>query len=252
MGVLDFALGKEKTTTTTQLDSETIKKEEELQRQKQVEEQVTKETGITSTLDTQTQQLVKDLISQLSSGVLDAEASGLAELSTAIIERSKTAQEDVSAQIGAITEDARLKGEQELQALQSQLAQQAGGSLANTLVTSATGVARGNLEASIARTKGELNLQARQVVSDELSAALTGVSQAKAQTDPVENITNLLNVLKGATVEQQQTGKVVSTAESELSRLLESIATTESLQRSQAETTTSKFGLGAGNPKKGV
>jgi len=247
MGLLEGTLGLDKTTTTTQLNSETIAKEEELQRQQETQEQVTKETGITSTLDEQTQQLVKDLISQLSSGVLDAEATGLAELSTAIIERSKTAQEDVSSQIGAITEDARLRGEQELEALQTQLAQQAGGSLANTLVTSATGVARSNLEASIARTRGELNLQARQVVSDELSAALTGVSQAKAATDPVENITNLLNILKGATVEQKQTGQVVSTAESELSRLLDSISTTESLQTSQTKKMSASLGFGASN-----
>ena len=232
-GSLGFT--KEKSSSIEALDKTVTVDEEEIQKQKQLEEQLTKETGITSTLDEQTQQLVKDLIGQLSSGVLDAEASGLAELSTAIIERSKTAQQDVTSQISAITEDARLKGEQELQALQAQLAQQSGGSIANTLVASATGVGRANLESQIARTKGELNLQARQVVSDELSAALTGVSQAQAATDPVDNITNLLNVLKGATVEQEQVGARTTTSESELSRLLDSITKTQAVTNKQSK-----------------
>ena len=247
-GSLGFT--KEKASLIETINTETIKKEEELQKQKQLEQQLTTERGITTTLGTETQQLITDLVGQISAGVVSPDTEGLAELTQAILERSKTAQADVSGQISAITEDARLKGEQELQQLQSQLAQQAGGSLANTLVASATGVGRANLESQLARTKGELNLQARQVVSDELSAALTGVSQAQtqAQQTPIENITNLLNVLKGATVEQEQVGERQTTAESELSRLLDSIATTESLRLTQTKGLTLTGEISGGNP----
>jgi len=316
MAILGF--GSDKSTTTVQRDEETRKREEELQRQtelqrqiseqttqqitdqvtqqitdqttqlateqatEQVQKQITEQTGVTRTLDEQTQALVKDLIGQLSTGVGGTQQDALAELSSLIAERAGTAQADVTGQIGAITDEARLKGEQELQLLQQQLAQQAGGSVANTLVASATGVGRANLEAQIAKTRGELNLQARQVVSDELASALTGITQLQAQQDPVSNIVNLLNSLKGAEVTQTQTGaqrgtttgittgretgavKGVetgtvkgtlagitkgteeTTAESELSRLLQSIAETQSLSTTQAKS--SSFKLGLGNP----
>ena len=313
MALLDF--GKKKETTTVATDSETKKREEELQRQtelqkqiseqttqqitdqvtqqltdqttqlateqatEQVQKQITEQTGITRTLDEQTQTLIKDLIGQLSTDVGGTQQDALAKLSSLIAERAGTAQADVTQQISGITDEARLRGEQELQLLQQQLAQQAGGSVANTLVASATGVGRANLESQIAKTRGELNLQARQVISDELSSALTGITQLQAQQDPVSNIVNLLNSLKGAEVQQTQTGaqrgtttgittgketgavtgavtgttKGVqtgitkgtqeTTAESELSRLLQSIAETKSLSTTQAKSSSLKLGF---------
>jgi len=255
---------------TQQITDQTTQQRTE-QATEQVQKQISEQVGVTRTLDEQTQALIKDLIGQLSTGVGGTQQDALAELSTIIAERAGTAQADVTQQIGAITEDARLQGEQELQLLQQQLAQQAGGSVANTLVASATGVGRANLESQIARTRGELNLQARQVISDELASALTGITQLQAQQDPVSNIVNLLNSLKGAEVEQTQTGQQratttgietgvstgtvkgvetgtvkgtqtgitkgvqETTAESELSRLLDSLTKTKAVTAKQTK-----------------
>jgi len=247
-GKLSFT--KTKASGTESAQSKITKTEDELQKQIQTQEQISKETGITTTLDVETQQTVKDLIAQISAGAVSVDDTSLAELTEAILTRSKTAQADVTGQISSITEDARLQGEQELQQLQTQLAQQSGGSLANTLVASATGVGRANLESQIARTRGELNLQARQIVTDELSSALTGISQVQAQAErtPIENITNLLNVLKGSTTTQEQTGTQETTSESELSRLLTSL--TESVSSGQFATKGQKIkgSISGGNP----
>ena len=187
-------------------------------RKKELEKELATTTGLTSKLDIETQNFIRDLLEQARSGVVSLDSEALSALSTDILERAKTAEADVTKQINAITEDARLQGEQQLDQLQTQLAQQAGGSLANTLVTSATSLGRANLESQLARTRGELNLNARKAVSEELMSSLTGVSGI--QTQPLEGITQLLDVLKGSAIKETEMKEREKTTELELNRLL--------------------------------
>ena len=77
----------------------------------------------TQALDAETQSFIKDLLGKLGQDVGGDDESLLATLAQTLANKATTGQEDISAQITPIIEEARLKGEQELQQLQSQLAQ---------------------------------------------------------------------------------------------------------------------------------
>ena len=239
MAGLDFSFTDKSQTQTTQQDTTTqqITEQEQLSQQQQTSEAA----GVTTALDLETQKLVKDLIGSLSSGLLDAEGSQLPELASMILERSKTAQEDITAQIAPIIEGARYKGEQELTALQTQLAQQSGGSIANTLVASATGAGRAELESSLARAEAELNLQGRAQATAELTSAVSGITQAESA--PLQNISGLLNILKGATVEEAKTAEQLTVDESTLSSILDSITKTTGTSTSKESGTSLDLGF---------
>lgn len=227
--------------TTTDLNA--ITEEEELTTERSKTEQLTSELGLTSTLDEETQAFVKNLIGDLGAGRIDADSELLSELTTSIVERSKTAQADVTESISAITDASRLEGEQQLQSLQTQLAQQSGGSLANTLVASSTAIGRADLESKLAKQQGELTLAGREQVTQELTAALGGASSQQASQ--VQNISGLLSILKGSTTEQQVTGRAETSSETELARILESLTT--SVESSTKAEDTFSLGLQAAN-----
>lgn len=189
----------------------------------------------TTSLDVETQTFIKDLLGSLGSDFESGEDSLLTQLATTLANKAKTGQEDISAQISPIIEDARRKGEQELQKLQQDLAAQSGGSTANTLVASATGVGRANLESSLAAERGKLELGGREQSTQELIAALSGAAAAEnADQIPIQNISSLLNILKGSSVQQTTAAQQQSTEESKESsqtvaeQLLQSTALTQS------------------------
>lgn len=217
----------EETTTGRKTEREKqTRKETESQAQAQQQKQVTKQVGEISYLDIETQDFVKDLIAQLGGDISLEGKDLMSDLAASISARAQTAETDIAAQISPIVTGARAEGERQLQALQTQLAQQAGGSLANTLVTSSTAQGRADLETQIAKLEGELTLQARGQVTQELTAALQGAAGLSAEeARPTENITNLLNILKGAQVEQTQLGEAATTTESTLNRILDALST---------------------------
>lgn len=233
-GISAMLSGSKETTNTTDR-SKQEKSEKETQTQTSSQKSSSEKQAASSSLDDETIALVKELVGDLSTGVSDADSQLMNDLAALIAERASGAQEDVSAQISPIISDARLQGEQKLQQLQTQLAQQAGGSTANTLVASSTAVGRANLESQLARTEGELRLAGRQAVTDELSAAVQGVGTAEQSS--VNNLVNLLNVLKGAEVEQTQTGQQQTESEAELVRVLDALVET------QGRTDSTKRGL---------
>lgn len=236
MGLLDLGFSSSDSTTKASQNSETS--EQETSSEQSSTEQLTSQLGKTSTLDEETQKFIKSLIGDISSGGIDANNELLSELTKSVVERSKTAQADVTDSIAAITDASRLEGEQQLQQLQSQLAQQSGGSIANTLVASSTAVGRATLESQLAKQKGELTLAGREQVTGELNAALTGASSQ--QSSQIQNISGLLGILKGGTSTQESTGKASSTTESELTRILESLTTAASTSNKSG----SSFDLG--------
>jgi len=193
----------------------------------------------TSSLDTETQETLKALIQSLAQDSLGGENEALTDLVTLISNRASGSSEAISEQINPIMADARLQGEQQLQKLQTQLAQQSGGSIANTLVASSTGLGRANLESGLAKTRGELTLAGRQAETEELNIAVNSMLQAEqAKQAPIESIANLLNVLKGSTVQQTQS------AESNLNSVLDSLTTKASYEKSRTKTFSGAFGFG--------
>ena len=217
-------------TTTTQAQTGTTATEATKASQAAAESQ---QQAKTTALDAETQSFIKDLLASLGEDFKGDEESLLSTLSQTLANKATTAQADISAQITPIIEEARLKGEQELQKLQTQLAQQAGGSIANTLVASSTGVARSTLETSLAAERGRLELAGREQSTAELTAALSGAAQAEeASQFPIQNISSLLNILKGASVEQTTAATQTSTEESKQA----SQTVSEQLQQSTALT----------------
>lgn len=224
LGILGIDLGfsKKKESSTGSVNEDVSKSETESQKQTSSKKSTSEQTALSSTLDAGTQQLVQDLISNIGSDVAQQDNQFLTDIAGLIAERAAGAQDSVEQSIAPIISDARLQGEQKLQQLQTQLAQQSGGSLANTLVASSTALGAANLESQLARAEGELMLQGREAVTQELQSAISGVGTANEA--PVNNLVNLLNILKGSTVSQTQTGVQQVDVAAELSRILDSIS----------------------------
>jgi len=234
MAILGFGSSTKKTSASGSKETD----ETEISTQTSTQQQSGQQQATTSSLDLETQNLLKEMIQSIGADLLSDEDSDLQGLVTLISERAGSSQQDIFNQISPIIDDARLQGEQELQKLQTQLAQQAGGSTANTLVASSTAVGRANLESSLAKTSGELNLSARQIQTDELSKAVQGLVQAEqGKQAPVQNISSLLNILKGSTVEQSQVNEAQSSAESELIRILDSLTKTSTESKTGIKST---------------
>ncbi|HFD32025.1 MAG TPA: hypothetical protein ENJ28_04850 [Gammaproteobacteria bacterium] len=245
MGIFDFFSANLGLSDTTEVNASTLNKKTDVNSkttQTQSAQQQQQSTGSTSSLDAETQAFIKDLVSNLAPTDSGASNAQLTELTQLITDRALTSQQAIEDQINPIIADARLKGEQELQALQTQLAQQAGGSTANSSVVSGTAVGRANLESELAKTAAELQLGARNAVTAELSNAVQGITQGK--TGEVNNIARLLDVLKGADVTQIQAATSSSTAE--LSKILESLTTVNQQSSSNINTKTTKFDIGLG------
>ncbi len=227
----NFGAKNEKSGSSTRKDSTQKTNTQQTQAQTQTAQQ----TGVTSSLDLETQQFIKDLIGSFDLGGQDGVVQ---DLTTLLVDRARNSQQAIQDQINPIIADARLQGEQELQALQTQLAQQSGGSLANTLVTSGTSVGRANLESGLAKQRAELSLAGREQATNEISNVLS--STLEAQQKPVDTITNLLNVLKGSNVEQSQQ----SQSQSDLTSILESLIATKSNTDTTRTKSSQSFNIG--------
>lgn len=209
------------------------KSEKEKQTQYQTQTSESQQLASSASLDEETINLVKGLLGGLSAGVQESDSELMNELASTLVSRASTAEEDVASQIAPIISDARLQGEQKLKQLQTQLARQAGGSTANTLVASSTALGRANLESQLARAEGELRLAGREAITQELTSAIQGIGSA--QQAPVNNLVNLLNVLKGAQVEQTQTGQQQTVSEAELVRILDSLTARDAYSTSKSK-----------------
>jgi len=189
------------------------------------------QTSLTSLLSGDIQTGLEGLVSSLIGGEQDGGASDLIALLTG---RAGTAEADIAAENAAIVESARFSGERELASLQTLLAQQAGGSLANTGVIAATAEGRAGLESQLAGLQARLNLEGRQTATSELAQALSGAQGEQGQ------LTNLLNILKGSTAEQTGTVSAAGTQEQTQTQDIQTLAKaiSDSISQTRGETTT--------------
>ena len=203
-----------------------------LQQTSQEQQQTTQQTGvtdvtgkttgtqeqkdITSLLGAEPQAALEEVVLNLLEG-LGTQETGVSSIIQLLTERATGAGDALNAENEAIITGARASGERELQALQTQLAQQAGGSLANTGVLAGTAESRVDLETQLAGLRAQLNLQARTTETDELGQLLQAAGAEESQIVP------LLNILKGAQAEQVAT---TTTAQDQTQRQVQDVQTT--------------------------
>jgi len=146
---------------------------------------------------TQLEGVVANLLGGIGAG--DQGVSAIVDLLT---NRATGAQDQIGAQTAAIVGGARDTGEKKLQQLQTQLAQQAGGSFANTQVVAGTAEGRASLESQLAALEAQLGINARNTQTEELGQLLQAAGAEESQVVP------LLNILKGA--QQEQVGTLTT------------------------------------------
>lgn len=221
------------------------KSEEETRRETEATREGTLERDVLGTerqvsetelLDRGIQEAVGGLIQQLvgaqSEGGVGADIGNVAEL---LLTRAEGAEEAVLARTGAIVGEARRTGERELTRLQTDLAQQAGGSTFNTFVQGATAEGRASLESQLAALQAQLGIQARGIETDELSNVVEAISTGAAGEAASSNaIAQLVNVLRGATARTETTGEQT---QQETQRAMETL-TELMTQLTKGETTT--------------
>lgn len=204
--------------------------------------QKTEDVRRTTQLGSETVSLLEQLVATIGEGVLGTDTAGqakqAAELQTLFGEKAKTAEEDIQSQLAPILSEAERKGQRDITSLQTQLAQQAGGSLANTFVTAATSEAQASLQSQLASLASELNLKAREQGQDEIAQAVELLAQGPgAQT---EALTALVESLRGAETVQTGTQEVTSQQVSDLVRTIDELIKGSS----ESETKESGFSLG--------
>ena len=201
----------------------------------QTETQQTSGEQTSQSLSTEVLAAAESLILDMVSGGQASSVIGDQALET-LAGGAQTAEQDILANIEPILEAARFEGEKSIQSTNQNAARAAGGSQANTLVQAATQEAQVDLTTQLAKLEAELGLQARSTQQQEL----LGVVQA-ATTDPnVNNITNLINSIKGG----QSTTISNSESTANLARELEQIINQTITTVGTSETESGGFSFG--------
>lgn len=169
-------------------------------------------------LDEETLGGLQDLVQQLMAGTFSGEAieGSAGELAQFISERAQAGGAEQEAETGAIVGEARRKGEAQLSRLQQELARASGGSIANTLVASATGEAAVGLESQLAALQAQLGIEGRRTETEELSQAFSSILGSEQAGQ--QNLASLLGVLRGAA------GERTFESETELASMLEELS----------------------------
>lgn len=183
-------------------------------------------------LDEATEQTLQGLISSIStSSSLDARLaeSGIEgqqaslDFARSLTDRATQTGQFVSEQIEPILSEARRVGEDELGRQVTQIGQQAGSNL-NSFVQLAAAEGRADLESQLAALNADLVLQGRELESRDVIAASNALQQASVQAQApreasVNQVSQLANILRGATSETAATGTSAEQATGEIESL---------------------------------
>lgn len=213
----------QQTSTGTQSQTASGSSQETSQQQ-----QSQQQTATTSVLDTDTQNILKDLIQQLSQNSQNSDiVGGAGQVVQSLLARASTAGDDLATQTAAILNAARQTGEQALTANTTAAANAAGSAL-NTFTQGVNAQGRVQLETQLAGVEGQLNLQNRQAVTGEITNALTqlatipGIAAADTQA-----ILNVVQLLKGATTTATGTTETQASGQTTGQTTQQAQATTE-------------------------
>lgn len=180
----------------------------------------TAQTRRIDTLDPAVQQQLVGLIETLGgSDVAGGNVELINQLAGTLAERAGDSEDAINADIAGIVDSARLQGERALEEQNTANIRQAGSSF-NTLVQAANQRGREDLETRLAGFEGELGLQGRQLTSQEFAAAVDAATRggelaAGAGLESTRLITDLAQVLRGATSTEQVAGTTGSRQESQ-------------------------------------
>lgn len=210
--IFGLSFGKSKTSSSGSEDSKTnITKDSTATQSKSGTSSTTGSSAQTvSQLDEETQNVLRNLIQQAGG---NAEATDLTDFANSLIQRGQATEKALGDNISAIINEARLSGERELQALNTQLAT-AAGSTQNTFVAGATAQGRADLESKLAAREAELGIAAREAGSRDLLNAFGALSTGAGQE--TSNIVNLVNALKGGTTASTGTSAQTTLTDEEL------------------------------------
>ena len=200
-GLSDLLLGTsktQKTNTTGNVTTTGSQSGTQTQQQKQQQEQQTTTTLLSQDVQDAIQQVVLHLTGgQIAPDTVSAQINNIAQTLT---QRASTAASDINSADAAIISEAQRSGEKQIGRLQTDLAQQAGGSKDNTFVVGATAEGQAALQSQLAALKAQLGLTARNTQTQEYQDAIQALVQtATTSTAGSEAIAQLANVLRGAT-----------------------------------------------------
>ena len=245
-GLFDSLFGSGDTEKTTDEFSSSVAKETSKQTGTITDDTALTTTSKTSSLSGDLQEALNAFLLQQISIATDPAASGqaqIADIANLFAERAVTAEEDILKNNAAIIEESRRLGEKQVNRLQTSLAQQAGGTSANSFVAGATGEAIVGLESSLASLSAELSTAARGIQASEMQAAIealrSGTADAATRTAA---ITTLTEALKGAEVSASEVALGSDERTVDLATKGTTTTTTKGTQTATGDTDTGIFG----------
>lgn len=194
-------------------------------------------TSTTTLLSDDVQKALEDLILNTADiGDKNSNSGQISSIAQTLFTRAQGAADDINAQTQAIVADERRIAEKELASIQTQISQDAGGVGvgSSSFVAGATAEGRASLETGLARLQAELGINARNIQTNEFSNAIQAFSSSSgAKATDANAISQLVNVLRGATsttTTEQQTSQTQQQDINEiLNQLIEGSATGTSI-----------------------
>lgn len=147
--------------------------------------------------------LMLDLAGKQSAG--DTGADRIRQIGEFLFSRAQGAEDDLNSSVDAIVGEARRSGTKEIERLQTDLAQQAGGSTGNSFVMGATAEGMAQLESQLAALESELEFSARSQATQEFVNSINALSTGEQSEAASSNaVAQIAQVLRGATQTTQQ------------------------------------------------
>ena len=204
MGLFDSLFGSGKTKSKTQNETTQNRDSTTTAKSTQKTDSLTKADSTTKLLRDDVQNTLNDfllgMVQEKGDGTKMTPEVQLKELGSFLVSRAEGAENALNAQTDAIIGEARRAGTREVDRLQADLAQAAGGSKANTFVTGGTAEAQAALESQLAAASAAFAQQNRGVATTEFQAAIDALQSGIAgEATSTAAISQLVNVLKGAT-----------------------------------------------------
>ena len=263
MGLFDSLFGsKQKSSQQTTLDESTTGvrdvtsvEQQETQQTSTSEGTSTQDTSQQQTvtqLDQETQDILRNLIQQLSGSagggtildpsILQATDENL-DFASFLTERAVGTESVLNSSTDAIVTEARRQGENALEIQGTQLATGAGSNL-NSIVQAAQAQGRADLETQLAGLRGSLGIEARAAGSQDLATAFGARSEAArggadisiaGQTAGTDQLAQLVEALTGGTTETVGATSAVGTT-SEQQTLEQLVAAIQDLTETSQQT----------------
>ena len=189
--------------------------------------------------------LVKQLIGSDATSSITKNADAINAAAKGMLDRANGAATDIMSTIQPIIAEAQRQAKLQIDTIQTNLARQAGGTTANSFVAGSTAEAAASLESQIAATTANMALQARTTQTDELNKAIQNMPLgANTQSTQSTAISQLVNVLRGATATTTATAQTTQSQTQSALETISQIVNTLAHTKSSEEDSGFSFGFG--------